>query len=131
MGFATGFINAGRAWHEAIMEDECTVTREGARTLNESTGQYSQTPTTVYTGVFRMVVPPRSPQDVVALGQVEAVTKPRADFPVTTSTGVRDGDILTVTASVDPALVGQKFCLRGFAGQTHATARRFFVEVYS
>jgi len=131
MGLASGLVAAGRAWHEAIMDDECTVTREGTRTLDESTGQYSQTPSTIYSGVFRMVVPPRAPQDVVAVGQVEAVTRPRADFPVAASAAVRDGDVLTVTVSGDPALLGQKFRLRGFAGQTHGTARRFFVEVYS
>jgi len=131
MGFASGFVTAGRAWHEAIMDDECVVTREGTRTLDEATGLYSNTPATVYTGAFRMIVPPRAPQEVVAVGQVEALTRPRADFPVVASAAVRDGDVLTVTVSADPALVGPKFRLRGMAGQTHGTARRFFVEVYS
>lgn len=131
MGFATEFIKAGRTWHESIMEDTCTVTREGTRTLDEATGLYSQTPTTVYSGPFRFMIPPRAPTDIVAVGQTETLTRPRADFPVTTSTGIQDGDKLTVTASVDPGLVGRTFRLRGIAGQTHGTARRFFVEVYS
>jgi hypothetical protein len=127
----TGLVQAGRAWHESIMEDSCTITREGTRTLNEATGQYSQTPTTVYTGPCRLVVQPRQPQDAALVGQVEAVTHARLDLPVITSTSVRDGDVVTFTASVDPALVGMKYRLRGIAGQTHATARRFFVEAYS
>lgn len=131
MGFAGGLIAAGRVWHESIMEDACTITRDGARTLNEATGQYSNTPSTVYTGPCRLVVPPRSPQDVAAVGQVEVVQRARLDLPVTASAGVKDGDVVTFTASVDPALVGAKYRLRGLAGQTHATARRFFVEAYS
>ena len=127
----SGLVQAGRAWHESIMEDACTVTRDGSRVLNEATGQYTVGTITVYTGPCRLVVQPRQPQDANATGQVEAVTHARLDLPVTTSTGVRDGDAVTFTASVDPALVGVKYRLRGLAGQTHATARRFFVEVYT
>ena len=131
MGFAGGLIAAGRSWHEQIMEDACTIGREGTRVLNEANGQYAVALTTVYTGPCRLVVPPRQPQDASAVGQVEAVTHARLDLPVSTSTGVRDGDVVTFTASVDPALVGAKYRLRGLAGQTHATARRFFVEAYT
>jgi hypothetical protein len=124
-------MQAGRAWHEAIMEDACTITREGDRILNETTGQYTVGEVTVYAGPCRLVVQPRQPQDAATVGQVEAVTHARLDLPVVTSAGVRDGDVVTFTASVDPALVGEKYRLRGLAGQTHATARRFFVEVYT
>lgn len=131
MGFASGLIEAGRAWHEAIMDDACVITREGVRTLNESTGLYSQTPTTVYTGACRLVVPPRSPTDVVVIGQVEVVQRARLDLPVVATASVRDGDTVSFTSSVDPGLVGRKYRLRCEAGQTHATARRFFVEAYA
>lgn len=131
MGFASGLVAAGRAWHEAIMDDACVVTREGGRTLNETTGLYSSTPATIYTGPCRLVVPPRAPTDVVVVGQVEVAQRARLDLPVLTSTAVRDGDVVTFTASEDPALVGVKYRLRGEAGQTHATARRYFVESYS
>lgn len=127
----SGLVQAGRAWHEAIMEDSCIITREGDRILNETTGQYTVGTTTTYEGPCRLVVQPRQPQDANATGQVEAVTHARLDLPVSTSTSVRDGDAVTFTASVDPALVGVKYRLRGLAGQTHATARRFFVEVYT
>jgi len=126
-----GLIRAGRAWHEQIMEDACTITREGGRVLDEATGQYTVTETPTYTGPCRLVVQPRQPQDANATGQIEAVTHARVDLPVLLSTSVRDGDVVTFTASLDPALVGVKYRLRGLAGQTHATARRFFVEVYT
>jgi len=113
------------------MEDECTITRSGTRTLDESTGQYTQTPTTVYTGPCRVVVPPRRPQDVVPIGQVEAVETARLDLPVVDSAGVRDGDVAVLTVSLDPALVGVKYRLKGIPGATHGTARRFFMEAYA
>ena len=127
----TGLVQAGRTWHEQIMEDACTITREGVRVLNETTGQYTVAETTIYTGPCRLVVQPRQPQDANAVGQVEAVTHARCDLPVIASAAVKDGDVVTFAASLDPALVGVKYRLRGIAGQTHATARRFFVEVYS
>jgi len=113
------------------MEDECTITRSGTRTLDESTGQYTQTPTTVYTGSCRVVIPPRRPQDAVAIGQVEAVESARLDLPVVDSAGVKDGDVVVLVTSMDPALVGVQYRLKGIPGQTHATARRFFMEAYA
>jgi hypothetical protein len=134
-----GLVQAGRAWHESIMEDACVITREGGRVLNETTGQYTVAETTIYpdpasgktSGPCRLVVQPRQPQDASAVGQVEAVTHARCDLPVIASAAVKDGDVVTFTTSVDPALVGAKYRLRGLAGQTHATARRFFVEAYT
>ncbi|HEY8752400.1 MAG TPA: DUF6093 family protein, partial [Arthrobacter sp.] len=143
-----GLVQAGRKFHEQIMEDACTITRvttngsttpsatlypsatltPGGGGLNEATGLYLVEPSTIYAGPCRLVVQPRQPQDAAMVGQIEAVTHARLDLPVGTSTGVRDGDMVTFTASVDPALVGAKYRLRGIAGQTHATARRFFVE---
>lgn len=131
MSVASNLTLAGRRFHEQIMDDACTITRAGTRTLNETTGLYSQTPTTVYTGACRVVVPPRHPQDVVLTGQVEVVQTARLDLPVAASAGVRDGDVATFTASVDPALVGLKYRLKGVPGQTHGTARRFFMEAYA
>lgn len=131
MSTAASLTLAGRKFHEQIMDDACVVSREGNRVLNEATGQYAIASTPVYSGPCRLVVQPRPPKDANAVGQVEAVTNARCDFPVSTSTGIRDGDVVTFTVSVDPALVGEKYRLRGLAGQTHATARRFFVEAYT
>jgi hypothetical protein len=130
MSLATNLTLAGRKWHESIMEDTCTITREGNRVLNETTGQYTVETTTIYTGPCRLVVPPRHPKDVAAVGQVEVVEMARLDLPVSTTAGVMDGDVATFTASLDPNLVGRKFLLRGYGAQSQATARRFFVEAY-
>lgn len=131
MSTASALTLAGRKFHEQIMDDSCTIIREGTRILNEMTGQYATALIAVYTGPCRLVVQPRQPQDAAAVGQVESVTHARLDLPVVASAGVMDGDVVTFTTSIDPAMVGVKYRLRGLAGQTHATARRFFVEAYT
>lgn len=131
MRITTNLTLAGRRWHESMMDDTCTITREGTRILNEANGQYAISESTVYTGACRVVVQPRPPKDTNAVGQIEAVTNARFDLPVVASVGVQDGDVVVFNTSIDPGLVGAKYRLRGLAGQTHGTARRFFVEAYT
>ena len=131
MSTAANLTLAGRLWHESMMDDTCTITREGTRILNEANGQYAVVTSTTYAGACRVVVQPRPPKDTRTVGQVEAVTNARLDLPVVASAGVRDGDVVVFNTSIDPGLVGAKYRLRGIAGQTHGTARRFFVEAYT
>jgi len=148
---ASALTLAGRKWHESMMDDTCTITRArsngsvtpstglppqdgldpGVGALDETTGLYTVVPAVVYTGPCRVVVQPRPPKDTNVVGQVEAVTNARLDLPVVASVGVQDGDVVTFDTSVDPGLVGARYRLRGLAGQTHGTARRFFVEAYT
>lgn len=131
MRITTNLTLAGRRWHESMMDDTCTITREGTRILNEANGQYAVAESAVYAGPCRVVVQPRPPKDTNAVGQIEAVTNARLDLPVVASVGVKDGDVVVFNTSIDPGLVGAKYRLRGLAGQTHGTARRFFVEAYT
>lgn len=110
------------------MPDTGKITRAGARTLNETTGQYDQTPSTVYEGVCKVVMPKQFPNDAAAEGQVLVESRPRLDLPVLTSTGVRDGDLFKCLTSGDPALVGREWLLRGIAAQSQTSARRFWME---
>ncbi|MGO4583637.1 DUF6093 family protein [Arthrobacter sp. 2RAF6] len=151
MSTAAALTLAGRKWHESMMDDTCTITRASANgavipsngqppidglepasgLLDETTGLYPVNPVTIYAGPCRVVVQPRPPKDTNAIGQVEAVTNARLDLPVVASANVRDGDVVVFNTSVDPGLVGARYRLRGLAGQTHGTARRFFVEAYT
>jgi hypothetical protein len=151
MSTAANLTLAGRKWHESMMDDTCTITRSSANgtltpssgippvdglepasgLLDETTGLYPVFPVIIYTGPCRVVVQPRPPKDTHTVGQVEAVTNARLDLPVVASASVRDGDVVVFTTSIDPGLVGAKYRLRGLAGQTHGTARRFFVEAYT
>lgn len=124
----SGIVAAARLMHEAIMPDTGRITRAGARTLNETTGQYEQTPTTVYEGICKVVAPKQYPNDSAAIGQVLVESRPRLDLPVLTSVGLRDGDLFECLTSGDPALVGEKWLLKGFAGQSQTSARRFWME---
>lgn len=127
----SGIVNAARGWHEAIMPDMGVVTRAGARTLNQSTGLYEQTPTTIYTGKCKVVLPKQFPNDSAAVGQVLVESRPRLDLPVLDSAGIRDGDLFECTAGGDPALVGLKWKLKGVSAQSQTSARRFWLEGYT
>lgn len=124
----SGIVNAARTWHEAIMPDEGVIIRAGERTLNQSTGLYEQTPTTVYTGKCKVVLPKQFPNDSAAVGQVLVESRPRLDLPVLASVGVREGDLFECTAGGDPALVGLKWKLKGISAQSQTSARRFWLE---
>lgn len=113
------------------MPDTGVITRAGARTLNESTGLYGQTPTDVYSGICKVVLPRQFPNDSVAVGQVLVESRPRLDLPVLTSTDVRDGDLFECTGAGDPALVGRKWKLVGVSAQSQTSARRFWLEGHS
>lgn len=127
----SGIVDAARRMHEAILPDTGTIRRAGAKTLNETTGLYTQTPTTVYTGICKAVIPKQFPNTAAAVGQVLVEVHARLDLPVIASAGVRDGDILHIDTSGDPALVGQEFKLTGFAGQSQTSVRRFWLEGFS
>jgi hypothetical protein len=150
MNTAASLAIAGRKFHEQIMDDTCTITRAtangslppgtlppsgglepGSGVLDETTGLYTVVPAVIYTGPCRVVNWPRPPKDTKTVGQVEAATNARLDLPVVESANVRDGDMVELDTSIDPGLVGAKYRLRGLAGQTHGTARRFFVEAYT
>lgn len=126
----SGIVAAARLMHEAILPDTGTIRRNGAKVLNEATGQYEQTPTTVYTGICKVVIPKQFPNSSGAVGQVLVEVHARLDLPVVASAAVRDGDILTIDTSGDPALVGRKFKLSGFAGQSQTSVRRFWLEAF-
>jgi hypothetical protein len=123
----SGLVAAARLMHEAIMPDTGKITRAGARTLNETTGQYEQTPTTVYEGICKVVASKQFPNDSSAVGQVLVDSRPRLDLPVLDSVGVRDGDMFECLTSGDPDLVGGKWLLKGSAGQSQTSARRFWL----
>lgn len=127
----SGIVDAARRMHESIMPDEGLITRAGPKTLNESTGLYEETPTTVYTGICKVVSPKQYPNDAAAVGQVLVESRPRLDLPVLTSVDARDGDTFECTAAGDPALVGRKWKLKGAAAQSQTSARRFWLEGFS
>ncbi len=49
-----GVIARGRAAHQRLMVDTCTITRAGAGTMNTTTGAITASSSTIYTGKCRL-----------------------------------------------------------------------------
>jgi len=125
----TTALARGRAMAEAGMTTTCTITRVTGETTNPVTAVITPTTVTVYSGKCRMQqrsVDPSQEQP----GQAFVRLVPfELQLPVTTSTGIRAEDLVTVTASEhDPDLVGRTFRVTGLAHKEEATARRIRCE---
>ncbi len=108
------------------MIDTCTITRPGAGagTFNPATGETAPAArATVYTG--RCSVTPRDSvgQEQPAAGQM--ITEAMVDVAIPYGvTAVEVDDTVTVTASLDPDLIGRELVVRSVRAYTSATARR-------
>jgi len=115
------FITRGRDWHPQVMLDACTVTRSGTRTYNPVTQQYSETDTTVYTGPCRIKI--WRGQDEQAADTEVNVQRYYLDLPLSdTAPDVRRRDTVTITASLNAALVGRVLILTNAEAETTDTA---------
>ena len=119
----------GRKQAEALMESTCVITRETANILDED-GNNEPTVDEIYSGPCRLRFPFVRPESSVAEGQSIARERGVLSLPVVgDSSAVRPDDIATITIGVlDPGTVVVARIESGFT-QTHATARRFPVEV--
>lgn len=111
------------------MRDVCTVKRDGVRTFNDTTGHWTNSPTSVYSGACRV----KSPRSVSSQGdagsQLMVVTSTEVQFPVTAADLVA-GDVVEITASPDrPSQVGRKFKIIAPFDGTQSTSLRYRVEV--
>lgn len=130
MSLATGVTLMGRRQAEALMESACVITRAGETTTDPVTGEDVPTSTTIYTGKCRLKFPNAQATQVEAAGQLLATQFPVLSLPVDGSAGVLMDDVATVTSPLDPdvTVVAR---IAGLHSQTHATARRFPLEVLS
>jgi len=121
------FITRGRDWHPQVMLDACTVTRSGTRTYNPVTQQYSETDTTVYSGPCRIKI--WRGQDEQAADTEVNVQRYYLDLPLSdTAPDVRRRDTVTITASLNAALVGRVLILTNAEAETTDTAFRITCE---
>jgi hypothetical protein len=124
-----GAVAAGRAAHAGLMMDACTVTRAvpGTRVYNETTKQYSETTTTVYSGPCRIKIW-RGQDEQAAEAEVN-VQRYYLDLPLTaTAPDVRRRATVTITASLNAALVGRVLILTNTEAETTDTAVRITCE---
>lgn len=131
---ATSAILRGQAAAERLMVDTCTVTRLTGQANVPDTGQVVNTYTTIYPTpggvgrckVQRPVRPPNARPENVGEANV-FMARLELHLPVS-AVGIRSDDVVTITASQDPDLVGAVFHLRELAHKTFQTARRFGIE---
>lgn len=121
----------GQVLAESLMLDTCTISRAGAETFDDATGTYSDTESTVYSGKCRL-----KPSVLSADRVAQAAERQIALWPFSVSlpvdvTDVELDDVVTVTASQDPSLVGVRLRIRSVARGTYLTARRVDCEEVS
>lgn len=119
-------VARGRVAHQSLMVDTCTITRATPGDFNDTTGGRDTTTTTVYTGVCRIKEAPIAQAE--AADRRNVVTAPVLVLPASDTSDIAERDVVTVTASITPALVGAVFSVIGSAIGTTATARRFQLE---
>lgn len=114
------------------MQTTVIVSRQGAGTRNQETGQIEYAWTTIYEGPARIRFTNNQPRDFDSSGQGITEQAPTVSFPIAASGLVTVDDVGEVIANPsDPAIVGMTFRIAGTHQQTHSTARRFPVEVVS
>ena len=122
-------IARGRARHALLMTDACTVTRvvPGTRVFNETAKDYTETDQTVYTGPCRIKIW-RGQDEQAAEAEVN-VQRYYLDLPLTgTAPDVKRYDKVTITSSLNPALVGRVLVLTNAEAETTDTALRITCE---
>jgi hypothetical protein len=123
-------LAAGRAAHAALMTDACTVTRGGTRTYVPATQSYTVTPgdTVVYTGPCRIKIW-RGQDEQAAEAEVN-VQRYYLDLPLTgVAPDVKRYDKVTITSSLNAALVGRVLVLTNAEAETTDTAYRITCEL--
>lgn len=125
---AASAVKRGRAAATRLMVDTCTVARpSGESVFNPTTGKYDAAESPVYSGKCRVQSVRAQAATPEAGGAVFTVERVELQLPFGTALAI--GDIATITVSVSPALVGNKYRVTGLGEKTHATAARFNVEV--
>jgi len=123
-----GHLARGRARHQLLMLDTCVITRPGTKTYNPATQDYDIPTVTVYTGPCRIVVW-RGNEEQAGEAEVN-VFRYRLDLPFANTTPViQRRDTATITASVNPWMVGKVMTITEPEIDTTATALQVIGEV--
>lgn len=112
------------------MIDTCTITRITGSTLDTTTGVVTPTTTTVYSGPCRLQANQGMARNATPTPDDPVLMRYRElQLPVTTSTGVRQGDRVHIDTCVnDPDMAGTEHIVHDQHGKSEATARRLGIE---
>lgn len=130
----SGVMARARANAEDLMTDRCVVTRPGESTTDPDTGLPDTGTEQVYQGKCKVQTSGGLASEQTegsaaqAMGAVSLVWSLYMHFPFGTS-GLRAGDVVEVTESVNPLLIGRRLRLVSPQSEkTHATACRWNVK---
>jgi len=119
-------VNAAKNLALQFMQDEVTIRRPGDPTFNESTGEYADTPTSVYSGRAR-IAPPSVTQ--IAAGGAELQRHDALAWIPLAADPIERGDVLTVdTARLDATLADCTYVVVGVDAHSHVARRVLYLE---
>lgn len=134
MRISASFRSKARRDAEDLMTDQCTVTRPGESTTDPDTGLPNTDTEQVYAGKCKVQTSGGLASEQTEgsaaqnMGAVSLVWSLYVHFPYGTP-GLRAGDVVEVTESANPLLVGRRFRLVSPQSEkTHATACRWNVK---
>lgn len=133
MRISASFLAKARANAECLMTDRCVVTRPGVTTTDPDTGLTTTGKEKVYEGSCKVQTSGGLASEQTegsaaqAMGAVSLVWSLYIHFPFGTS--LRNGDLVTVTKSANPELVGRRYrMISPQSEKSWATACRWNVK---
>jgi len=118
----------GRAAAESLMVDTCTITRPGVPVTDPDTGVVTNTSAPVYTGKCKVQSKDSATSSPDAGGHSFVVVSRQVHIPAN-GADVRDGDVVTITASLlNSFTVGNVYRVEGFTPDSFDTAARLPVK---
>lgn len=108
----TRMVARGRKASEALMVDECSITRITGETVGVG-GAITATTGEVYAGKCRVVLRRGTTGRAVEVGEAYRIAARRVLQLPATATDVEEGDTVTITSAYyDPGLAGRTFTVR-------------------
>jgi hypothetical protein len=123
-------LAAGRAAHNQLLVDTCTISRPGEPTLDPDTSVLTPGPSTVlYSGPCRLK-PQRVPRNEEAGERLTVVARYELALPFASlaTDDLQVGDAVVITSSGDSRLVDQPFAVMAVDFSSTATAWRMTVQ---
>lgn len=117
---------AAKAAHARLMVDTCVISRVEKGSFDDTTGKRVEVLRTIFTGPCRVKVAPVTER--VAGERSNVVTAPTLAIHGDNVDDIRERDVVEITDSASPALVGLTFSIIGADSATTASARRFLIE---
>lgn len=117
-----------RSEAESLMLDTCTITRPGEPVTDPDTGDVTNSAETVYSGKCKVQSKDSATSSPEAGEATFTVVSRQVHIPANAA-DIRDGDVVTITASrLNAFTVGKQYRVSGFTPDTFDTAARLPVK---